>query len=114
MAADLENEGFNGELEEKLNRLGAGAPLLVLDLFSGCGGMSLGLRRAGYVILGGVEINQQAVTTYARNLFKGVDEETFELHNTPRDITEFPPEQFLLEILQRQRPQNLMARLQNK
>ena len=108
MAADLENEGFNGELEEKLNRLRAGAPLRVLDLFSGCGGMSLGLRRAGYLILGGVEINQQAVTTYARNLFKGVDEETFKLHNTPRDITDYTPEQFLFEILQRQRPENLV------
>lgn len=80
MAADLINEGFSDDLEEKLFRLRAGEPLRVLDLFSRCGGMSLGLKRAEYPILGGVEINQQAVNTYARNLFKGVDEKTFELH----------------------------------
>src|SRR6266567_4036097 len=99
MAADLLNEGFNDELIEKLMRLRANEPLRVLDLFSGCGGMSLGLKRAEYAILGGVEINQQAVNTYARNLFKDVDEKTFEIHNTPRDITDFAPEQFLCGIL---------------
>src|SRR4051812_28757311 len=105
MAADLINESSSDDLEEKLFRLRAGEPLRVLDLFSGCGGMSLGLKRAGYTILGGVEINQQAVNTYARNLFKGVDEKTFELHNTPRDITTFTSEMFLREILQ---PENLV------
>lgn len=108
MAADLVNEGFNDELIEKLNRLRASKPLRLLDLFSGCGGMSLGLKRAGYTILGGVEINQQAINTYAWNLFKGVDEKTFELHNTPRDITDFAPEQFLCEILGKENPENLV------
>jgi DNA (cytosine-5)-methyltransferase 1 len=108
MAADPINEGFSDDLEEKLFRLKAGEPLRVLDLFSGCGGMSLGLKRAEYTILGGVEINQQAVTTYARNLFKGVDQKTFELHNTPRDITDFTPERFLYEILGKEHPENLV------
>lgn len=108
MAADLINESFSDDLEEKLFRLRAGEPLRVLDLFSGCGGMSLGLKRAEYAILGGVEINQRAVNTYARNLFKGVDEKTFELHNTPRDITDFTPEQFLCEILWKEHPENLV------
>lgn len=108
MAADLINEDFSDDLEEKLFRLRAGEPLRVLDLFSGCGGMSLGLKRAEYTILGGVEINQQAVNTYARNLFKGVDEKTFELHNTPRDIIDFTPEQFLCEILRKDSPENLV------
>src|SRR6266700_2525113 len=108
MAADLLNEGFNDELIEKLFRLRAGEPLRVLDLFSGCGGMSLGLKRAEYAILGGVEINQKAINTYSRNLFKGVDEKTFELHNTPRDIIDFTPEQFLCEILGKKHPENLV------
>src|SRR6266581_751173 len=108
MAADLINEGFSEDLEEKLFRLRAGEPLRVLDLFSGCGGMSLGLKRAEYIILGGVEISQQAVNTYSRNLFKGVDEKSFELHNPPRDITDFTPEQFLCEILWKEHPENLV------
>src|SRR5438045_3071441 len=108
MAADLIDESLSDDLEEKLFRLRADEPLRVLDLFSGCGGMSLGLKRAGYTIVGGVEINQQAVTTYARNLFNGVDQNTFELHTTPRDITDFAPEQFLCEILGKENPENLV------
>src|SRR5207249_1904558 len=108
MAADLIDESLSDDLEEKLLRLRADEPLRVLDLFSGCGGMSLGLKRAGYTILGGVEIDKQAVTTYARNLFKDVDENTFELHNTPRDITNFMPERFLYEILRKEQPENLV------
>jgi site-specific DNA-cytosine methylase len=80
MAEDLKYESGCDNLEEKLFRLRADEPHRVLDLFSGCGGMSLGLKRAEYTILGGVEIDQQAVTTYARNLLKDADEITFELH----------------------------------
>jgi DNA (cytosine-5)-methyltransferase 1 len=108
MAADLLNEDFRDDLEGKLVRLRTGKPLHVVDLFSGCGGMSLGLMHAQYTILGGVEINKQAVNTYAKNLFKGVDEETFEFHNTPHDITTFTPEQFLHDILREESAENLV------
>jgi len=108
MVADPVNEGFGDGLKEKLARLRFGEPLRVVDLFSGCGGMSLGLLHAQYTILGGVEINAQAVNTYSKNLFKGVDQKTFELHNTPHDITTLTPQQFLHEILQKEYAENLV------
>lgn len=37
----------------------------LIDLFSGAGGLSLGLKRAGYNTLACVEINRDAMNTYA-------------------------------------------------
>src|SRR5437660_1530291 len=99
MAANLVNDDFQDELEGKLTRLRSGESLRVVDLFSGCGGMSLGLKRAHYTILGGVELNQIAISTYAKNLFKGLDQSTLEIHSTPHDITAFTPEMFLHKVL---------------
>ena len=39
----------------------------VLDLFSGCGGFSLGFQQAGYEIIGFVEWWQPAITTFLKN-----------------------------------------------
>lgn len=95
-------------LHQRLARLRAGYPLQVVDLFSGCGGMSLGLQQAGFHILGGVEFNQHASKTYATNLFRGLPDAEIELHATPHDITQFPPRQFLHEVLNQQSAENLV------
>lgn len=39
----------------------------VLDLFCGCGGMSLGFEQAGYHVLLGVDIWKDALETYSLN-----------------------------------------------
>ena len=39
----------------------------VLDLFCGCGGLSLGFEQAGYNVLLGVDIWEDALKTYAYN-----------------------------------------------
>lgn len=39
----------------------------VLDLFCGCGGMSLGFEQAGYNILLGIDIWEDALATYVKN-----------------------------------------------
>lgn len=41
--------------------------LTFIDLFSGCGGMSLGFKNAGYKGLLAIDFWQDALTTYARN-----------------------------------------------
>src|SRR5688572_9093452 len=38
-----------------------------IDLFSGCGGCSLGLKKAGFEVIGAVEIDPGASSTYRLN-----------------------------------------------
>jgi DNA (cytosine-5)-methyltransferase 1 len=56
-----------GVIARKIERLRTGQPLRVLDLFSGCGGISLGFQGAGYQIDAAVELDELAAATHARN-----------------------------------------------
>jgi DNA (cytosine-5)-methyltransferase 1 len=51
----------------KLDRVRNGAAPRVLELCSGCGGMSLGLQAAGFDLLAHVEFDSTAAESYARN-----------------------------------------------
>lgn len=41
--------------------------LLAIDLFSGCGGLTLGLKQAGFNVIGAIEIEMTAAETYTKN-----------------------------------------------
>ena len=42
-------------------------PPMAVDLFSGCGGLSLGLRQAGFNVVGAIELDRNAAETYVGN-----------------------------------------------
>jgi DNA (cytosine-5)-methyltransferase 1 len=83
---------------EKLDRIRAGCSPRILDLFCGCGGLSLGFQRAGFEILGGVEKEAQASWTYAANLHRTESQERRELLGLPRDICSVQPAELLSEL----------------
>ncbi len=69
-------------IQAKLQRLGQGGAPRVLDLFAGCGGLSLGFSRAGFEIAAAVESDPLAAKSHGLN-FHGGDS----LHSEARDIT---------------------------
>lgn len=73
-------------VRQKLQRLRAGGRPRVLDLFSGCGGLSLGFKAAGYEIAGAVECDADAARSHGINFHSGD-----ERHCKSRDITETSP-----------------------
>jgi DNA (cytosine-5)-methyltransferase 1 len=66
----------------------------VLDLFSGCGGLALGFHRAGYRIIGGIEIDATASRTFAANLLRWQTRGDRTSQAEPIDITLMPPQRY--------------------
>lgn len=74
-------------LHAKLDRLRNGAKPRVLDLFSGCGGLSLGFHAAGFEITAAVEFDPDAAASHGLNFHPGDPR-----HAQARDITKLSPE----------------------
>jgi DNA (cytosine-5)-methyltransferase 1 len=84
-------------IESKINRL-AMSPAVrprVLDLFAGCGGLSLGFRAAGCDIVAAMESDELAARTHAMNFCKGRSAQELEHHALARDITRIDPEELI-------------------
>lgn len=69
---------------KKLRRLRSGAPPRVLDLFSGCGGLSLGFHSSGFQIVASIELDALAAASHHLN-FHGAEKAP--LSGLSRDIT---------------------------
>ena len=67
----------------KIARLQRRGKPRVLDVFAGCGGLSLGLQRAGFAILAGLDSDPHASRSYALNFHGGCTS-----HATSQDLTD--------------------------
>ncbi len=77
----------------RIERLKRGGRPRVLDLFSGCGGLSLGFRAEGFEIAGAVEFDPEAAASHGGNFHPGDPR-----HARPRDITTLQPEVLAREL----------------
>lgn len=80
-------------VRNKIVRIAAGGRPRVLDLFAGCGGLSLGFHTAGFTIAAAVELDPDAASSHGRN-FHGGDTR----HSQARDITALTPEALTEEL----------------
>lgn len=80
-------------IKQKIQRLRRGAAPRVLDLFSGCGGISLGFQSAGFKIVAAVELDVHAAKSYGTNFHRGDAR-----HIKARDITLTTPEDLTAEL----------------
>ncbi|MBL8252773.1 MAG: DNA (cytosine-5-)-methyltransferase, partial [Candidatus Competibacter sp.] len=84
--------------EDKIDKIRRGSTARVLDLFAGCGGISLGFQRAGFEIAGAIEFDPLAARSHANNFYRAASEAMRNVHAQPYDITKTKPEQFVREI----------------
>jgi DNA (cytosine-5)-methyltransferase 1 len=84
----------------KVARLAAGGRPRVMDVFAGCGGLSLGFAAAGCDVYSAVEFDSLAALTHATNFHKNLNGEAFELHSRARDIIDTEP----IALLEQQYP----------
>jgi len=80
-------------IRRKLARIRAGEQPRVLDLFAGCGGLSLGFQAAGFHMGGAVEFDPEAARSYGLNFHRGDPR-----HSKARDITQIQPEELAEEL----------------
>ena len=77
----------------KIERIAAGGKPRVLDLFAGCGGLSLGFQAAGFDLRAAVEFDPDAARSHGLNFHGGA-----EAHSKPIDITKTTPAELCLQL----------------
>lgn len=85
-------------IRTKIGRLLSGAQPRVLDLFSGCGGLTLGFHTAGFEIVGAVEIDPLAARSHSINFYPNASLELKEAHAKALDITAIEPDILLKSL----------------
>lgn len=78
-------------IRRKIARLKRGQPPRFMDLFAGCGGISLGFATAGFELVASVEFDQWAAESHGAN-FAGISlGKNRQAHYKARDITKEDP-----------------------
>lgn len=77
----------------KIARIRHGGAPRVLDLFAGCGGLSLGFHAAGFDIAAAVEFDKEAAASHGANFHPGDAR-----HALARDITKLTPDELVNEL----------------
>ena len=85
-------------IRSKQQRIRRGGRPRLLDLFSGCGGLSLGFERAGCDVVAAVEFDPLAALSHARNFHRSCSPEKFKHHALARDITKTEPSALVYEL----------------
>jgi DNA (cytosine-5)-methyltransferase 1 len=85
-------------IKRKIARLRSGQPPRFIDLFSGCGGISLGFTTAGFEPIASVELDQRAAESHGANFAHVSQGKHLEAHFVARNITEERPAQIFKDI----------------
>ena len=79
------NDRVLPDVKTKIARLRAGAPPRLLDLFAGCGGLSLGFHASGFNVVAAVDSDPAAARSHGANFHNGADQ-----HCLARDVLTAP------------------------
>ena len=79
-------------IRKKIKRIQNGASPRVLDIFSGCGGIALGFKLAGYEIVAGLDSDREAMATWWHNFHPELAQNNSLF--AAADITKTHPERF--------------------
>lgn len=82
----------------KLTRVHLGRRPRTLDLFAGCGGLTLGFEMAGFSSVGAVEFDKDASRSHALNFMSHLGDELFAAHAKHKDITSIEPEELMATL----------------
>lgn len=80
----------------KMERLNSGGTPRALDICSGCGGLSLGLQRAGFELTAHLEIDPEAAASYALNF--GIGDARSAEWAKPRDMETCSASQLVADL----------------
>lgn len=78
-------------IRKKIARVKAGSPPRFMDLFAGCGGISLGFASAGFELVASVEFDASAAESHAANFADISHGKNRQAHFKARDITKEDP-----------------------